>query len=217
MIVVRGLGWVHPAGYGSLMRSLAGTSEPPRDAAFRLPFRNFGRLDRVSRMTCWAAGLAIADAGMAYPVAPGTNVGIAGTSERGCLDSDLAYFRDYLAGGRTLGRGNLFIYTLPSSPLAEAAIHFGLTGPLVHVRPPDGRRTGILEAAALALDDTGIDAMVAGDVGSDSAVFAVLARSPEGVIGGAMELATLVRALAGGATLADAIAALPNPGKEEGK
>ena len=38
-----------------------------------------------------------------------------------------------MANGSTLGRGNLFIYTLPSSPLAEAAIHFGLTGKLLYL------------------------------------------------------------------------------------
>jgi 3-oxoacyl-[acyl-carrier-protein] synthase II len=217
MIVVRGLGWVHPAGYGSLRGTLAGAGEPPRDAVFRAPFRNFGRLDRVSRLTCLASGLALADAGMAYPLSPGATVGIAGTSEQGCLDSDLAYFRDYLAGGRTLGRGNLFIYTLPSSPLAEAAIHFGLTGPLVHIRPKDDRRTAILEAAALALDDSGIDAMVAGEAGRDSAVFAVLSRAPDPGSAGAMELVTLVRALAGEAPVADAVASLPRPGKGEAR
>ena len=45
----------------------------------------------------------------------------------------MAYFQDYVSGGRKLGRGNLFIYTLPTSPAAEAAIHFGLAGPLLYV------------------------------------------------------------------------------------
>jgi len=42
-------------------------------------------------------------------------------------------FLDYVQAGRKLGRGSLFIYTLPSSPLAEAAIHFGLQGPVLYI------------------------------------------------------------------------------------
>ena len=66
------------------------------------------------------------------------NIGLMGASEAGCLASNRAYFQDYLGGGRTLARANLFVYTLPSSPLAESAIHFGLMGPMVYMGFPGG-------------------------------------------------------------------------------
>ena len=65
--------------------------------------------------------------------------------QEGSLQSDLEYFRDYLEGGRTLSRGNLFIYTLPSSPLGEAAIHFGLLGPLLYAASEGNALTAVLD------------------------------------------------------------------------
>ncbi len=32
-----------------------------------------------------------------------------------------------------MGRGNLFIYTLPTSAIAEVSIHFGVTGPSLFI------------------------------------------------------------------------------------
>jgi len=179
VIVVRGLGWVDASGHGSvrLSRKLAG--EPSRDAVFSQPFKNFTRMDRVSRVTCCAAGLAIQDAGQSYPILPSSLAGIAGTGEYGCLESDRAYFRDYLRGGRTLGRGNLFIYTLPSSPLAEAAIHFGLGGLLVYIRKPQGRVAAALDAAVSVMDDSVVSLMLAGGATEDSAIYAVIGRDAD--------------------------------------
>ena len=42
-------------------------------------------------------------------------------------------FKDYVDGGRKLARSRLFIYTLPTSSVAEAAVHFGLQGPLLYL------------------------------------------------------------------------------------
>ena len=44
------------------------------------------------------------------------------------------YFQDYVANGRTLGRGNLFIYTLPTSALGELAIALSLNGPCMFIQ-----------------------------------------------------------------------------------
>lgn len=97
------------------------------------PFRNFGRLDNTSRMTCYAVALALKDAGIKHSLNQKHDIGIIGTNTSGSLQSDIDYFKDYLDSGRTLGRGNLFIYTIPTSPLAEAAIYFGLQGPLLYM------------------------------------------------------------------------------------
>ncbi|MGQ9499188.1 MAG: hypothetical protein ACUVQ6_02265 [Dissulfurimicrobium sp.] len=64
------------------------------------------------------------------------------------------YFRDYLDSGRRLARGALFIYTFPSSLLGEAAIHFGLKGPLFRVSVPGG---GLSIAVSMAADMLSFD------------------------------------------------------------
>lgn len=55
----------------------------------------------------------------------------------GCHQENLLYYRDYLENGRHLGRGHLFVGTLPSTPLCEAAISLGLNGPAYYMDPLD--------------------------------------------------------------------------------
>ena len=104
-----------------------------KDAVVAYPIENFGRFNHDSKLIILAIALALYDAGIAYAKDKKQNISILGANTSGALDANLAYFNDYVAHGRTLGRGNLFIYTLPSSPLAEAAIHFGLTGKLLYL------------------------------------------------------------------------------------
>ena len=52
------------------------------------------------------------------------------------LAANLYYFRDYVANGRSLGRGNLFLYTLPTSVLGEVAVALTLTGPCLFIHNP---------------------------------------------------------------------------------
>ncbi len=136
---VRGIGWITKSGYGCIKRNLQypfptdeGTNLLGKGDIFTYPFKNFGRVDRISRMTAYATALALRDAGIEYAPVKKQDIGIIGTNSEGSLRSDMAYFKDYIQGGRTLSRANLFIYTLPSSPLGETAIHFGFTGPLLY-------------------------------------------------------------------------------------
>ena len=105
-----------------------------KDAVLAYPSEKFGRFDAASRLVAISVALALYDADIDYAKGKKKDIGILGTSPDGALDSNLAYFRDYVGAGRKLGRGNLFIYTLPSSPLAEAVIHFGLQGPILYMR-----------------------------------------------------------------------------------
>jgi len=92
------------------------------------PFRNFGRLDRISQLTAYAVALALRDAAIEYAPTVKQDIGIIGTSSEGSLKSDIAYFRDYLDNGRTLARG-----TCSSTPAVEPAGRsshpFGLVRP----------------------------------------------------------------------------------------
>ncbi len=104
-----------------------------KGAVLAYPIENFGRFNHDSKLVILAMALALYDASITYAKDKKQDISILGTNTCGALDANLSYFNDYVANGRTLGRGNLFIYTLPSSPLAEAAIHFGLTGELLYL------------------------------------------------------------------------------------
>ncbi len=141
MIAVTGIGWLNRKEYGCVIGKIEKRHEGleslysyfKRNALFSYPVKNFSRFDTISKTTCFCVALALKDAGITYSPEQKMDVGIFGANDAGCLESNINYFRDYIDSGRVLARGNLFIYTLPSIPLAEAAIHFGLSGPLLHV------------------------------------------------------------------------------------
>ena len=138
--MIRGIGWITQKKYGCKkqkwqrkytdLKSLYNCLQPE---IFKYPVANFLRFDTVSKLTLLSIALALSDAKIAYGPNKKQDISILGTNPHGALDANLAYFNDYIDHGRTLGRGNLFIYTLASSPLAEAAIYFGLTGKLLYL------------------------------------------------------------------------------------
>jgi hypothetical protein len=100
---------------------------------FVFPVENFSRFDQMSKLTCLAIALTLYDARVIYAKGKKLDIGVLFSGRNGSFDAQSAYFKDYVDNGRLLGRGNLFIYTLPSSPMAEASIHFGLKGPLLYM------------------------------------------------------------------------------------
>jgi len=157
MTATIGIGWVSAGTHGAAWRGMVGEHEDLR-ALYRalrdasvIPssMANFARYDDASRRLSLAVGLALHDAGIA-PCGPATlRTGLLLAGPDGAHSANVAYFRDYVAGGRKLGRGNLFIYTLPTSPGAEAAISFGLNGPLLYVgRSDEDGRPALRDAEA---------------------------------------------------------------------
>jgi hypothetical protein len=144
MNVVAGIGWIDRREYGCVSRRLRKSypdlrslrSALQEDAVFSYPVKGFGKYDRASQMTCCVAALAFYDAGMSYSEDRKRDIGILGTNSDGCLQSNLDFFNDFVKNGRTLGRANLFVYTLPSIPVAEAAIYFKCQGPLLYMGYP---------------------------------------------------------------------------------
>lgn len=183
-IFVHGIGWIRKEEYGCIMKekrlSLDGKSVNARSGKdiFPYPFKNFGRLDTLSKMTCRAVALALDDAGIGYSPGRKQDIGIICTNTAGSLQSDVRYFKDYLESGRTLSRANLFIYTLPSSPLGEAAIYFGLQGPLLYATGRDSLAAIMVMAADMTFHDEA-SAMLAGMVEEDEAVFFVVMKKPD--------------------------------------
>jgi hypothetical protein len=144
MNVVTGIGWISETEYGCVRRRLRkGYSDIESlrtdlqgESLFSYPVKGFAKFDRVSQMTCCVAALAFHDAGMSYGQNRKQDIGILGTNLDGCLQSNLDYFNDFVENGRTLGRANYFVYTLPSIPVSEAAIHFQCQGPLLYMAFP---------------------------------------------------------------------------------
>jgi 3-oxoacyl-(acyl-carrier-protein) synthase len=180
-ISVYGIGWLSKEGYGCIRSGLQHAYEigesahtlPKRDI-FSHPFKNFGRLDTISKMTAYGVSLALQDAGIEYSPTAKQDLGIVGTNTEGSLRSDIEYFRDYLESGRTLSRGNLFIYTLPSSPIGEAAIHFGFLGPMVYAVGEGNALSTVLDTAHEMILAGEAPVMLAGKAEADEAMFFVI-------------------------------------------
>ena len=138
MLEVLGLGWIDEEAYGQGYRKL---QWPIDDSAtlyqlglqqgfFPKPIKNFGRFEVLTQRLCLVTALALQDAGLSYGQ-QALDMGLLTVNKQGCVASNRNFFQDYLDGGRHLSRANLFIYTLPTSASAEAAIYFGLQGPLL--------------------------------------------------------------------------------------
>lgn len=111
----------------------------------------YPRMTREARCALGAAHLALRAVG--WRADSSREVGLIAAGYEGCLEADKNYFRDYLSAGRSMGRGNLFIYTLPTSTLGEVAIALRLTGPSLHIH--DGIRPigALLDHARRLIDD----------------------------------------------------------------
>ena len=127
--------------------------------------RNFSRFSPEVRSAFFAATRALEDAGIAS--AAGRRIGVIACDRAGSERANFAYFDDYVRSGRMLGRGQLFVYTLPTSVAAECAIACRLTGPLLYVAGSDAPARRAEEAARGLLADGLADAVL------------VLASNPE--------------------------------------
>jgi 3-oxoacyl-(acyl-carrier-protein) synthase len=182
MINIHGIGWINKNEYGCVMKNeLFRYEESEFDrlakaGVFSYPFKNFRRFNKISKLTCYAAALALKDAGVNYSLGKKQDIGIIGTGESGSLQADIFYFKDYLDCGRILGRGNLFIYTLPSSPLGEAVIHFGMQGPLFYTAAPEKSLPALMAMASEMISSNEAAGMLAGINSEQEAVYFVLMK-----------------------------------------
>ena len=224
--VVNGIGWICDGAYGSVRQGrrveLTGRQTlqtlAKADGLFAYPVANWGRFNAAARLTCCACALALRDAGVPY--AAGTKmpeIGLLGTAPDGSLEANREYFRDYVDSGRTLARGNLFIYTLPSSALAEAAIHFGLQGPMTYLYSPAEPYAALLEAAAGMIAAGEAAAMLAVATDATGAVCHVLdPRQP--IEGRAFEqIQSAIARARGAATIAALTEAYCDAGRGKGQ
>jgi 3-oxoacyl-[acyl-carrier-protein] synthase II len=186
-ISIVGAGWITAKGYGTVNLGEEYLFAPDetlnavaKTRIFGRPVKNFGRLDKVSRITVAAVCLALKDAGIDSSPECKQDIGIVGTNDLGSLETDTAYFRDFVDNGRKLARANLFIYTLPSSPMGEAAIHFGLTGPLLYTVGSQLSPAAALSSAAEMITCSEASMMLAGMTCGDTGIYFVLGESKGG-------------------------------------
>jgi 3-oxoacyl-(acyl-carrier-protein) synthase len=185
VIVLCGMGWIDKEAYMCVKKNMRVRYKDStsfdglaRTGIFSSAFKNFGRLDEVSKLVCYAVALALKDAGEAYDCNFKKDMGLIGTNADGSLQADIDYFRDYLESGRKLSRGNLFLYTIPTSPLGEAAIHFGLQGPVFYMTSGKSSLEPVVRAASemLMLGET--QSVLAGTNTEDEAAYIVLVKDP---------------------------------------
>ena len=187
MVIITGIGWITKKEYGGVMQKLRRDytdtkslrSRLQHESVFLYPVKNFGRFDAVSKMTCCAGALALRDAGITYSEHHKQDMGILGTNTVSCLESNVHYFRDYIETGRKIARGNLFVYTLPSSPLAEAAIAFGLQGPLLYMMFQQNQIPSLVRCAGKMILRGETQAMLAVKADENEAVCFVLRREED--------------------------------------
>jgi hypothetical protein len=140
MIDILGLGWLNEKCYGqghsrtqvNYDNCVSSVRLGLENNLFIEPVKNFGRFEPVTQQLIIVTALALRDAGLSYGEGK-LDIGLLAIHKAGCIASNRRFFQDYLDGGRKLSRANLFIYTLPNSPCAEAAIYFGLVGPLLYI------------------------------------------------------------------------------------
>ncbi len=178
------------AGQGAVSAS---AGEPPANGVFTLP-RNFGRFSAEARLAFSAVAQALGEAGITpdgngvlryRDGAERVRVGVVVFDRDGSDAANRTYFSDYVRAGRVLGRGQLFVYTLPTSVAAECAIACRLTGPLLYVAEPDGGSGGAWRAARGLLADSLADRVVLLSVTPEAAQVIVVmpdGQAPSGFV-----------------------------------
>lgn len=106
----------------------------------------FKRMSVKSKQSVLGAALALFDAGIA-PADDGENIAVITGNQECCAAENSRYFKDYIKYGRIMGRGNLFVNTLPTTSIAEISMAFKLHGPLYFI-------TAIADTSAALLRET---------------------------------------------------------------
>jgi hypothetical protein len=145
-----------PGGESWQLPSPAFSSSPEVPALIGRPVKYYARMTAETRCALCAASIALKAVGWE---SGSREIGILSGGSEGCLKANEEYFRDYVANGRTLGRGNLFIYTLNTSALGELAIALSLTGPCMFVRDVNRPVASLERIGKQMIDDGEADGM----------------------------------------------------------
>ena len=140
------------------------------------PVKYLPRMTIETRCCLCAAALAMKAADW-----QGGEIGLLSSGAEGLLKANEEYFRDYVATGRSLGRGNLFIYTLATSTLGEVAIALSLTGPSLFLRHDADPASAMLRDAQEMISDGEARGFLALSSTADSALCYAIAPGEGGL------------------------------------
>ena len=168
---ITGFGWVTATGCGrgrtgGVPLWEAGEPQPPTSVLQGLHGGSrFGRLDLFSQIGVAAVALALEDAGRPHKTNPENNndqnLGLICATTSSCNRTDYDFFKTVQADPRLASPG-LFVYTLATSFLGEAALRFTITGSSLALieAQPSGAEALRLGLEQLAYGDE--DVMVVG-------------------------------------------------------
>jgi len=127
--------------------------------------KRWGRMDKISRLAVVEVGRIMLAYGLlgrsGEPSSRRGRAGLIGLTRYGSLTTDLAYV-ETLKQGFEVASPTLFSYTLANIALAEAASHYGLTGPVYSVFVDDPGSGGEAEARRWLDCDDSLDFMIVG-------------------------------------------------------
>jgi hypothetical protein len=113
---------------------------------------NFRRISINSKLYSILSGLSLYDSNIELNAENKENTGIISCTHKAATPDNEKYFKDYISAGRRMARGNLFVYTLPTSPLGEVAISYQLKGPLFYSNYSEDRLEMFIEQAEFMLN-----------------------------------------------------------------
>lgn len=119
-------------------------------------FERFRRSSAHAKAHLIAASAAMYDAGLPR----GGNLAVLSCGREGSHEQNLAYYHDYLEFGRTLGRGHLFVGTIPTTAMCEAAILLEAHGPAYYLDTAGDLNKLLEEVELLLADDETIPAVL---------------------------------------------------------
>lgn len=170
MLYLNGFGWMAAKGYGTSGEIMGKWELKELNALARKilikPHERFSSLDVLSKKVCLAVQLALKDAGI-ISCGKKTPVGIIGFGDEGSSQMDQKYYEDFIKFEKTGGRANYFIYTLPTSCIAEAAIHFSLTGPLLYYSQEFLKSQYFVRLASNMFENQEVEGILIGIIGGE--------------------------------------------------
>ncbi|MCP4176374.1 MAG: hypothetical protein GY756_01245 [bacterium] len=163
MVQLNGVAWLVDNIAGSLIKNEKVNYTTYKDLQLKLvdlgvlktKIKNLGRFNKIGKDYCLVSLLALHDADLNPSCTDKKeNIGVIGADIIAAGEDNEKYFTDYIESGRSLGRGNMFVYTLPSTPLGEVAIVNKLTGPVIYYNFIDKPMKNLMkQSEILLLDD----------------------------------------------------------------
>jgi len=209
-VALIGLGWATPDELGFVQASGSIRMPHPQtgnpEPFFEGGYKNWGRMSPVAKRLAYPVELGLRQLDGDRAMRESRAWGIIGLSATGCHDDNRAFFRDYLVNGRALARGGLFVHTLPSTPVAEASIHYGLRGPVFHLVDPTVDFSRSVDWACSIIECADATNMIIASLLDELILCAFLGQASTGEHAGAMGWADEVAGVIHGGDPADWLA-----------